>query len=29
VVVMVLLGMIVTARTFSRRNFDLLRAHWG
>ena len=29
VVVMVLLGMIVTARTFSQRNFDLLRAHWG
>jgi putative ABC transport system permease protein len=29
VVAMVLLGMIVIARTFSRRNFDLLRAHWG
>jgi ABC-type antimicrobial peptide transport system permease subunit len=29
VVVMVLLGVIVIARTFSRRNFDLLRAHWG
>jgi ABC-type lipoprotein release transport system permease subunit len=27
--VMVLLGVIVIARTFSRRNFDLLRAHWG
>lgn len=29
VVVMVLLGVIVIARAFSRRNFDLLRAHWG
>jgi putative ABC transport system permease protein len=28
-VVMVLLGIIVIARTFSRRNFDMLRAHWG
>ncbi|MBN1979326.1 MAG: hypothetical protein JW918_18165, partial [Anaerolineae bacterium] len=28
-VVMVLLGVIVIARTFSRRNFDMLRAHWG
>jgi hypothetical protein len=29
VAVMVALGVIVIARTFSRRNFDLLRAHWG
>jgi ABC-type antimicrobial peptide transport system permease subunit len=29
VAVMVLLGVIVIARTFSRRNFDVLRAHWG
>jgi len=29
VVVMVLLGVIVIARAFSRRNFDLLKAHWG
>ncbi|MFN2273019.1 MAG: FtsX-like permease family protein [Anaerolineae bacterium] len=28
-VIMVLLGIIVIARTFSRRNFDMLRAHWG
>jgi predicted lysophospholipase L1 biosynthesis ABC-type transport system permease subunit len=28
VAVMVLLGMIVTARTFSRHHFDILRAHW-
>jgi putative ABC transport system permease protein len=28
-VVMVLLGVIVIARTFSRRSFDMLRAHWG
>jgi putative ABC transport system permease protein len=28
-IVMVLLGVIVIARTFSRRNFDMLRAHWG
>ena len=28
-IVMVLLEVIVVARTFSRRNFDLLRAHWG
>jgi putative ABC transport system permease protein len=28
-IVMVLLGVIAIARTFSRRNFDMLRAHWG
>ena len=28
-VIMMLLGVIVIARTFSRRNFDMLRAHWG
>jgi putative ABC transport system permease protein len=28
-IVMVLLGIIVIARTFSQRNFDMLRAHWG
>jgi putative ABC transport system permease protein len=29
VVVMVLLEVIVIARAFSRRHFDLLKAHWG
>jgi putative ABC transport system permease protein len=29
VVAMVVLGVIVIARAFSRRHFDLLRAHWG
>ncbi len=29
VAVMVLLGVLVIARAFSRRHFDLLRAHWG
>lgn len=29
VAVMVLLGVAVIARTFSRRHFDILRAHWG
>jgi len=28
-VVLVLLGVIIITRAFSRRNFDLLRAHWG
>ena len=29
VVVMVLLGVVVIARAFSRRHFDILKAHWG
>jgi predicted lysophospholipase L1 biosynthesis ABC-type transport system permease subunit len=29
VVVMVLLGVVAIARAFSRRHFDILRAHWG
>lgn len=29
VVIMVVLGIIVIARAFSRQHFDLLRAHWG
>jgi putative ABC transport system permease protein len=29
VVIMVLLGVVVIARAFSRRHFDILKAHWG
>jgi putative ABC transport system permease protein len=29
VVVMVLLGVVLIARAFSRRHFDILKAHWG
>jgi putative ABC transport system permease protein len=29
VIVMVLLGVVAIARAFSRRHFDLLKAHWG
>jgi predicted lysophospholipase L1 biosynthesis ABC-type transport system permease subunit len=29
VAAMVVLGVAVIARTFSRRHFDILRAHWG